>query len=154
MVRLTKLDIDFNAPNSRLSAVGQIINSTGHTGSYKVQFKISNNSIKIHPDTTLMMLLTNPFLKFLLWIILVYPFIWLYRRFGSQGGKWDVCRAMFVCKRDPRDPPGVDGVPLHGDGEWVKIWERTIRLGVGNRIQTRRPIYRPTANDSGVIVYD
>jgi hypothetical protein len=78
----------------------------------------------------------------------------MYRRYGKEGGKWDVCRASYVCNRDPRDPPNAMGrVPL-GDGDWVKIWERTIRLGVGNRIQTSRPIYKPTANDSGVIVFD
>jgi len=78
----------------------------------------------------------------------------MYRRYGKEGGKWDLCRASYVCNRDPRDPPNVvGGVPL-GDGDWVKIWERTIRLGVGNRIRTCQSIYRPTANDSGVIVFD
>jgi len=78
----------------------------------------------------------------------------MYRRYGKEGGKWDVCRASYACNRDPRDPPNVvGGVPL-GGGDWVKIWERTIRLGVGNNIRTSQPIYRPTANDSGVIVFD
>jgi hypothetical protein len=140
-------------PNIR-DAVDQIINSTGHTGHRNVYFTVTNSSIKIHPDSTLMMLLTNPFLKFLLWLVLAYPFIWMYRRYGKEGGKWDVCRASYACNRDPRDPPNVvGGVPL-GGGDWVKIWERTIRLGVGNNIRTSQPIYRPTANDSGVIVFD
>jgi hypothetical protein len=101
-----------------------------------------------------MTMLTNGFLVFLLWLVCAFPFIWCYRRFGGEGGKWDVCRAAYACERDPRDAPGViTGQPL-GDGDLVKIWERTIRLGVGNRIRDRRAIYRPTANDSGVIVFD
>jgi hypothetical protein len=101
-----------------------------------------------------MAILANGFFKFLLWIILVYPFLWLYYRYSSQSGKWDVCRAHYSCTRDPRDPAGSVGcVPL-GDGDWVKVWERTIRLAVGNRIQSNSPIYRPTPNDSGVINFD
>jgi hypothetical protein len=101
----------------------------------------------------MMMMLTDGLIKFLLWVVLAYPFIWMYRRFGKQGGKWDVCRASFTCSRDPRDPPNMTGVPL-GDGDWVKLWEKTIRLGVGNQIQTTQPIYRPAANDSNAIVFD
>ena len=101
-----------------------------------------------------MTMLKNECVTCLLWLILVWPIIWLIRRYGEQGGKWDVCRASYVCNRDPRDRPGTgDGVPL-GDGDWVKIWERTLRLAVGNRIQSTSPIYRPTANDSGVILFD
>jgi hypothetical protein len=98
-------------------------------------------------------MLTDGLIKYLPWVDLVYPFVWMYRRFGKQGGKWDVCKASFPCNRDPRDSHKVIGVPL-GDGDWVKIWERTIRLGIRNRIQTTQPIYRPTANDSEVIVFN
>jgi hypothetical protein len=154
MVRPTNFDTNPSVSNLHLSAVSQIITSAGHSGQCKVEFKLSNNSIKIHPDSTLMTMLSSTALKFLLWILLVYPFLWLYRRYGSAGGKWDVCRATFICRRDPRNPPGVDGVPLRSDGDLVQIWERTIRLAVRDRIQTTRPIYRPTANNSEVIIYD
>ena len=160
MVSLSTLDPRFsrlapsNSQLSRTTAVNQIVNSTGHTGHRNVYFTVTNSSIKIQRDSTLMMLLTNGFLKFLLWLVCAYPFIWMYRRYGKEGGKRDVCRASYVCNRDPRDLPNLmGGVPL-GDGDWVKIWERTFHLSVGNRIQTSRPIYRPTTNDSGVIAFD
>jgi len=134
-------------------AVDQIICSTGYSSFRKVYFTVGNNSIKVRADSTLMMILTGGFVNYKLWNNLVYPFAWIYRRCGHQGGKWDVCRASFSCNRDPRDSPNVIGVPL-GDGDWVKIWERTIRLGVRNRIQMPQPIYRPTMNDSDVIIFD
>jgi len=134
-------------------AVERIISSTGHSSFRKVYFTVGNTSIKVQPDSTLTMVLTDGLIKYIPWIDLVYPFVWMYRRFGKQGGKWDVCRASFTCNRDPRDPHKVIGVPLV-DGDWVKIWERTIRLGIRNRIQTTQPIYRPIANDSEVIVFD
>ncbi|KIM80108.1 hypothetical protein PILCRDRAFT_822621 [Piloderma croceum F 1598] len=134
-------------------AVDEIISSTGYSSFRNVYFTVGNTSIKVQADSTLTRMLTDGLIKYLPWVDLIYPFVWMYRRFGKQGGKWDVCRASFACNRDPQDPHNVIGVPL-GDGDWVKIWENTIRLGIRNRIQTTQPIYRPTANDSEVIVFD
>jgi hypothetical protein len=133
--------------------VNQIINSTGHSTYRKVYFTVTRSTIQVRADSALMTMLKDSFISCLLWLVLVFPIVWLIRRFGKNGGKWDVCRAEYVCDRDPRDPDDAEGVPL-GEGDWVKIWERTLRLAVGNRIKTSSPIYRPTANDSGVILFD
>ncbi|KIM80107.1 hypothetical protein PILCRDRAFT_9686 [Piloderma croceum F 1598] len=149
--RFNKVISEIDMPKIR-DAVNQIISSTGYSSVQNVYFTVGNSSIKVQADSSLTRMPADG-LKYLRWIDLVYPFVWMYRRFGKQGGKWDVCRASFTCNRDPRDPHKVIGVPL-GDGDWVKIWERTIRLGIRNRIQTTQPIYRPTADDSEVIVFD
>ena len=147
----TTLDLTFPCP-----AINQIINSTGHSTHRKVRFSVTQSTIQVRADSTLMTMLMDKFIAFLLWLVCVYPIVWLVRRYGKNGGKWDTCRAEYVCDRDPRDPidaPLGQGVPL-GEGDWVKVWERTLRLAVGNRIKTSSPIYRPTANDSGVILFD
>lgn len=137
-----------------IDGINQIINSTGHSTYRNVYFSTTHSVIKVRIDSPLMTMLKHDCISCLLWLVLAWPIIWLIRRFGQEGGKWDVCRAAYVCNRDPRDPPGsAEGIPL-GDGDWVKVWERTLRLAVGNRIQTSSPIYRPTANDSGVILFD
>ena len=136
-----------------LIAVSQIISSAGHTTHRNVYFEDSHSLVRVRADSALMLMLGNGFIHYLLLCICIAPFIWLYRRFSNQGGKWDVCRASYACHRDPRDPQGVMGVPL-GEGDWIKIWERTIRLAVGNRIQSTKAIWRPTPNDSGVVTFD
>jgi hypothetical protein len=149
--------VQFIRPHMRThhpTAVNQIINSTGHSTNRRVYFTVTKSAIKVRPNTLLMPMLTNKFIMFLLWIVLVWPFIWLYRRFGRPGGKWDVCRAEYAFDRDPRDSGGNGGDVRLGDGDWVKIWERTLRLAVGNRIQSSSPIYRPTENDSNLIRFN
>jgi hypothetical protein len=136
-----------------LLAVAQIIGSTGHGGDMRVFFEITGRRIKIRAPSQLSQMMSNRIVKILLWILLIYPFLWLYRHVSEAGGKWDLCGASYPLINDPRDPPGapygVNG-PMR-DGDWIRIWEKTIRLGIMNHIQSSVPIRRPVTDDSGVI---
>jgi len=95
--------------------------------------------------------MTNNVVKVVLWIFLIYPCLWFCRHFSVAGGKWDLCGAAYPLIKDPRDMPASGPMT---DGDWIRIWERTIRLGIKSRIQSRRPIRRPVADDASVITFD
>ena len=119
-------------------------------------FEITGRRIKIRAPSQLFQLMSHKTIKILLWIFLIYPLIWLFRYFSEEGGKWEVCGASYPLIRDPRDPPGAPfgtSSPMR-DGDWVRIWERTIRLGIMNRLQSNRPIRRPVADDSSIINFE
>jgi len=113
----------------------------------------------VRPDGRLSRTLSNTYLKFLLTITLVYPFIWLFRRFSARGGgRWTVAGGAYALKRwvvPPNDArPGVapylfqtpDGPRvLVGvrEGEWFRSWEPTIRRAVSERMVDDMPMYRP-----------
>ena len=51
-------------------------------------------------------MLSNMWLKFLSIILLIFPFIWLFKRFHSRGGgRWEVCGGAYPLKQwVPLDP--------------------------------------------------
>ena len=132
-----------------------------------MDLEISSSKIYIRPDNGLSRTLSNKWLKFLFMIILVYPFIWLFKRYHSHGGgRWEVCGGAYALKhwvavesQDLGDQPQAGGsalVPrlietqagmsrLIGlrEGEWFKTWEGTIRRAVQNRYQSTSPLYQP-----------
>jgi hypothetical protein len=59
-------------------------------------------------------MLSNKWLKFLSFILLIYPFIWLFKRFHRKGGgTWEVCGGAYPLKQwvpmgqEEVIPPGV-----------------------------------------------
>ena len=71
--------------------------------------------------------MSNPCLKFLLIITLIYPCIWLFQRFYRRGGgRWVVGGSGYALKRRE------EGGGLIGDeeGQWMRRWEGTIRRSV------------------------
>lgn len=75
------------------------IKSTGYHGSLSVGFETTVDRIYIRPDNGLSRVLSNKWLKFLLVITLIYPFIWLFKRFHSRGGgRWVVCGGAYALK--------------------------------------------------------
>lgn len=82
------------------SAVRHIIVSSLYQGTVEVEFKTRSSKVYIRPDNKLSRLLSNKWIKFLSIILLIYPFIWLFKRFNSRGGgSWEVCGSAHALKR-------------------------------------------------------
>lgn len=58
-----------------------------------VQFATSASEIDIRPSSTFSRALSKTWVIVLLWIALMYPFIWLYKRI--RGGSWEVAGSAF-----------------------------------------------------------
>lgn len=120
----------------------------------------------VRPNTLISRAISHPWLKLLLIVTLIYPFIWLFRRFhGRGGGRWAVGGGAYALKRWAVVPEG--GVPgpapdiyntvegprmLIGEREglWFKRWEGTIRRSViGRKVDTRGAMSEP---DDDVVV--
>ncbi|KAG7099109.1 hypothetical protein E1B28_000982 [Marasmius oreades] len=87
--------IHLRVNNIITSAVGPL-----YRGTIEVDFEHRNNKIYIRPDNQLSRILSNVWFKILLWILLIYPFIWLYKRFHYQGGgRWEVCGGAYPITR-------------------------------------------------------
>ncbi|KAL0951227.1 hypothetical protein HGRIS_007948 [Hohenbuehelia grisea] len=82
------------------NAVRLAISSAPYSGDISVNFEYRCSKIYVRPDNWLSRTLSNKWLKFLLWILLIYPFIWLFKRFHSRGGgRWEVCGGAYALKR-------------------------------------------------------
>ncbi|CAL1695717.1 unnamed protein product [Somion occarium] len=161
-------------------AVAAAIRSTYYTGTYEVKFRRTGAHIYIRPDNHLSRTLSNKWLKFLLWITLIYIFIWLYKRFLG-GGKWEVCGGAYALKRwqpastddnsdtlppytgpswgtngavasDARHAPGMTLIGLR-EGEWFQQWEGTIKRAVSGRLRTDEPLLLPDDRPTGGVAY-
>jgi len=151
------------------SAIRTTIASTPYTGNISVSFEYTSNKICVRPDNRLSRILSNPWLKFLMFVTLVYPFIWLYRRFHPRGGgKWEVCGGAYSLKplvqageeRNPdwkssaRDQPeetssagGSTRVVGLKEGQWLQQWEGSIKRAVASHLQTSVPLTEPQTPD-------
>ena len=124
-----------------------------------VNFEMSNHKIRIRPDNRLSRMLSNKWIKFFLWLLLIYPFIWLFKRFSRHGGgRWEVCGGAYALKTWQLQPPGTVPPPNSNDGRWqhtpdglvhligyregefFQQWEGTIRGAVRRRVITKRPL--------------
>lgn len=126
------------------AAVRACILSTHYSGTVKVSCDVSANKIYVRPDNRLARVLSNGWMKLLLILTLVYPFIWLFRRFHSRGGgRWEVCGGAYALKRASNDAKGrVVGMK---EGQWLRQWEGTIRHAVGTHLQNAVPLTLPDA---------
>ncbi|KAI0361563.1 hypothetical protein OH77DRAFT_1444179 [Trametes cingulata] len=153
----TKVVYGWNIANLK-EAVTAAIQSV-YSNNVTVEFQLSHHKIRIRPDNRLSRTLSNGWLKFLLWILLIYPFIWLYKRFGRRGGgRWEVCGGAYALKTwrlapyaEPPPPEANDGrwketpdglAHLIGEreGEWFQRWEGAIRGAVVRRIRSTTPL--------------
>ncbi|KAL6309929.1 hypothetical protein BKA93DRAFT_756836 [Sparassis latifolia] len=144
------------------TAVNAAIKSTYFSGRVTVEFKLTNAQIHVRPDNGLSRTLSNKWLKVLLCVLLIFPFIWLYRRFGRRGGgRWEVCGGAYFLKSwqpvDPDAPPPPfpgDGRTVHTqagnarlvgmrEGVWFQRWEGTIRRAVTGRLISTTPLKEP-----------
>ena len=123
-------------------AIEDLIRSTNYTGDVSISFETSGSNISIRPNTRLSRALSNPWLVVFMWLFLVYPFVWLFRRYNRQGGgRWEVCRAAYALKRPPISrPSGSLSTEGMKEGEWLHLWQSTIAYGVRARVQNSRPL--------------
>ncbi|KAI0305305.1 hypothetical protein B0F90DRAFT_1703335 [Multifurca ochricompacta] len=142
------------------AAIRATIASTHYRGdNVHVRFKSRYKTVIVRPDGRISRAISNPWLKFLLIITLIYPFIWLFKRFHSRGGgSWAVGGGAYALKRWAllRDNavPGtlaeihdtVEGPRIlvgEREGQWFKRWEGTIRRSVVGRKVNKTPMQEP-----------
>ncbi|KAF8140285.1 hypothetical protein EV363DRAFT_1312110 [Boletus edulis] len=82
------------------AATRSVITSTRYRGDIEVSFETLNSIISVRSQNRLSRALSNGWIKFLLIITFVYPFLWLFRRFHHRGGGiWRVCGGAYALKR-------------------------------------------------------
>jgi hypothetical protein len=151
------------------AAIRSTIASTSYAGNISVKFEYASNKICVRPDNHLSRILSNPWLKFLMFITLIYPFVWLYKRFRG-GGRWEVCGGAYSLKRlvpvDERntDSKSVLRDPFVGssstggptkviglkEGQWLRQWEGSIKRAVVTRSQTSLTVPEALGPPNGV----
>ncbi|TCD69935.1 hypothetical protein EIP91_005759 [Steccherinum ochraceum] len=148
------------------AAITAAVKSTYYDGDFTVKFNLTQSKIHVRPNSQFARLLSQTWFKVILWCLLIYPFIWLYKRFSTHGGgRWEVCGGAYALKRwqpleeDPSAPPPpfseANGVVSHGavsgharlqgmkEGEWFQMWEGTIKRGVTGRLKARSVLMNP-----------
>ncbi|KAF8213075.1 hypothetical protein K438DRAFT_1565533 [Mycena galopus ATCC 62051] len=155
------------------NAVRACIVASPYHGDVSVEFATSASKVYIRPDNRLSRMLSNKWLKFLSIILLIFPFIWLFKRFHSRGGgTWAVCGGAYALKSwvpvepQPQDisirkgppppaaagdssslvsaPSGTSRISGVREGEWFRKWQPTIVRAVSNRFQSSTPLYHTT----------
>ncbi|KAH9962212.1 hypothetical protein BC827DRAFT_1130653 [Russula dissimulans] len=118
-------------------AIRAAIKSTHYNGDHvHVSFELGHHTVIVRPDTSISRALSNPWLKLLLIIILIYPIIWLFQRFHQRGGgRWAVGGGAYALKRWGPAQEGSGRRVLIGEqeGDWFRRWQGTIRGGVEGR---------------------
>jgi hypothetical protein len=123
------------------AGIEDAIRSTGYDGNVTINFEVRSNKVVVRPDSRLSrVLLSNTWLKILLFITFVYPCIWLYKHIC--GGRWTVAGGAYALNRW-EDPPNdlQPGAQFNGprvavcleEREWLWKWEATICRSVMDR---------------------
>ena len=82
------------------SAIRSTIESSPYNGSLEIVTTPYGSKVYIRPDNAVSRMLSNKWLKFLSIILLIFPFIWLFKRFHSRGGgRWEVCGCAYPLKQ-------------------------------------------------------
>jgi hypothetical protein len=80
-------------------SIETLIKSTYYTGDLTISFPLSANKVYIRPTNRLSRALSHWWVKLILWITLIYPFIWIFKRFSPiGGGQWRVAGAAYPLK--------------------------------------------------------
>jgi hypothetical protein len=80
-------------------SIEALIRSTHYTGTLSISFDLAASKVYVRPTNRLSRTLSNKWIKILLWILLIYPFIWLFKRFHSRGGgQWRVAGGAYATK--------------------------------------------------------
>jgi hypothetical protein len=96
----------------------------------------------VRPDRSISRAISNPWLKFLLIITLIYPCIWLFKRLHSRGGgRWAVGGGAYAMTRRGSEEGGA--LIGESEGEWMSRWEMTIRRSVMDRNVDRAEMIQP-----------
>lgn len=112
------------------SAVRSSIQATMYHGSVEVDITTYGSKIFIRPDNRLSRMLSNKWLKFLSIILLIFPFIWLFKRFHSRGGgRWEVCGGAYAMKC---------WVPVEAEDLTEEEYSQYRRSGAGQTATSKR----------------
>ncbi|KAJ7634278.1 hypothetical protein DFH06DRAFT_1221572 [Mycena polygramma] len=158
------------------NAVRASILAAPYRGDVTVKFSTSAAMIYIRPDNRLSRMLSNKWLKFLSIILLIFPFVWLFKRFHSRGGgTWAVCGGAYALKNwvpvqeapqsqdistqkggpPPPEtralittPAGTSRLSGVREGEWFRKWQPTIIRAVSTHYQSSIPLYNTTEEDA------
>jgi hypothetical protein len=127
-------------------AIRSMISSTPYHGQIHVSFKIESSKVHVRPNNRLSRMMDNMWWKFLSIILLIFPFIWLFKRFNSRGGgRWEVCGGAYSLKREvyeqsPSIRKWVIGV---SEAEWLRRCEAVIKRSVHGHYISSTPIVVP-----------
>jgi hypothetical protein len=132
-----------------IGAIEATVRNAGYQGTTNIHFKTTQHKVIVRPLNSLSVALDKTWVLILLWVSLVYPFLWLWRRFSSRGGgKWKVCGGAYALKV-VKDDGTVEG---EREGEWMRRWEDTIRhvvvSGMENYVE---PLREPLVGQDGVL---
>ena len=98
------------------SAIRSTIECSPYNGYLEINVTPYGSKVYIRPDNAVSRMLSNKWLKFLSIILLIFPFIWLFKRFHSRGGgRWEVCGGAYPLKQwvplDPGEELSSDPLP-------------------------------------------
>jgi hypothetical protein len=126
-----------------------ILTNAHYGGKLTIEFESECDEISIRPSTAFSRALSNPWILVLLWLTLIYPFIWLFRRYHKcGGGRWEVCGAAYTMKRyvpcEGATPGSLYGLMVGGkkEGEWLRAWEGSVINAVMTRTVSERPLVK------------
>jgi hypothetical protein len=160
------------------AAVIAAVKSTYYQGSLTVKFESRADKIRVRADSWQARALSKTWVVVLLSIFLIYPFIWLYKRFAARGGgRWEVCGGAYALvswlpssPEDESAPPppfsdAIDGWRTQGprpdrkmvgmkEGEWFQKWEGTIKRAVGGRLKSNQPLTDPDGTNPAAMLLD
>ena len=91
-------------------SIETLIQSTHYTGTLAISFDLTASKVYVRPTNRLSRTLSNKWIKILLWILLIYPFIWLFKRFHPRGGgQWRVAGGAYAMKAWVHQSDSVEG---------------------------------------------
>jgi len=98
------------------SAIRSKIESSPYDGTIEIDFTLYRSEVYIRADNAVSRMLSRKWFKALSTILLVFPFIWLFKRFHSRGaGRWEVCGGAYPLKQwvplDPGEEIDSDQLP-------------------------------------------
>jgi len=86
--------------NSLTTSIEQLIRSTGYRSTIRVQFQTSPKKVHVYSPNVISKIFSSYLLIFLTTVILIFPFLWMWRRWWpGAGGRWEVSGAAFRLKR-------------------------------------------------------
>ncbi|KAF9237334.1 hypothetical protein BU15DRAFT_22813, partial [Melanogaster broomeanus] len=106
------------------AATHSVITSTHYRGDLVVEFETSCAIISVRSHNRLSRALSNGWIKLLLIITLIYPFLWLFKRFHSRGGgRWSVCGGAYALKRTQQNtsPPEYTGGLIYSESPFRDV---------------------------------
>jgi hypothetical protein len=105
--KLRKVIYGWNTASLK-TALEAVIRDTGYKHSVHIEFGTSMTCIHVRSPNFVSKVFSSCWLKILLSVVLVFPFLWLWRRYWpGAGGKWGVSGVAFPIKKKWELVPGT-----------------------------------------------